>query len=79
VVIRKAEDTAAGCRSLARADRARAAGITSPHMRGSLERSADAWATRADLLQRLERRFNARAKTYADGREKAASERKQHG
>lgn len=57
---RRAEDTADGCRSLAENDRVRATAMINPHMRTSLERSADAWAARAKLLQRLETRFNER-------------------
>ena len=60
-VRRRPEDTAAGCRTMADDDRARAAAMGSDRMRFRLERSADAWTARADLLQRLERSFNARA------------------
>jgi hypothetical protein len=79
MVMKKPEDTAEGCRSLAQADRTRAADSTSSHMRRSLERSAQAWRTRADLLDRLESSFNARAKTYADDQARRHSERKAHG
>ena len=57
---RKLEDTAEGCRSLAEDDRARATAMINPHMRASLERSAEAWTVRAKLLERLERNFNER-------------------
>lgn len=57
---RKTEDTAEGCRSLAQNDRARAAQMVNPHMRASLERSAEAWTARAKLLDRLETNFNQR-------------------
>ena len=58
---RRPEDTAHGCRALADADRERAADMVNDHMRGAHERSADAWASRADLLERLELSSNARA------------------
>jgi hypothetical protein len=57
---RRPEDTAQGCRSLAENDRGRAAAVAGEHMRATLERSADAWAARAQLLDRLETSFNAR-------------------
>jgi hypothetical protein len=57
---RKTEDSADGCRGLAQADRARAATMTSEHMRAVLERSADAWSARARLLDRLEKDFTKR-------------------
>jgi len=59
-MVRKREDTAEGCRELATDDRARAADVGSGHMRNTFERSADAWATRAKLLERLATSFNAR-------------------
>ena len=59
-MVRKREDTAEGCRAMALDDRARAADIGSSHMRSTLERSADAWSTRAELLERLETSFNAK-------------------
>jgi hypothetical protein len=58
---RKPEDTAEGCRRLARDNRDRAASSPSEHMRHSLERSAEAWMARSHLLERLEANFNARA------------------
>ena len=61
LVKRKTEDSADGCRGLARADRARAAVMTSEHMRAVLERSADAWSARARLLDRLDKAFTRRA------------------
>lgn len=51
---RKPEDTAAGCRLLASDDRARAEQTVSARMRFRLACSAEAWTTRADLLDRLE-------------------------
>lgn len=60
-MVRKREDTAEGCRELALDDRARAAEVDSDHMRDTLERSADAWSTRASLLERLQTSFHARA------------------
>ena len=61
LVKRKTEDSADGCRGLARADRERAAATTSEHMRAVLERSADAWSARARLLDRLDKDFTRRA------------------
>ena len=58
---RKPEDSAEGCRGLERDSRERAAETTSEHMRTVLERSADAWSARAQLLGRLESNFLARA------------------
>jgi hypothetical protein len=58
---REPEDSADGCRGLERDRRERAAATTSEHMRMILERSADAWSARAQLLSRLERNFLARA------------------
>lgn len=51
---RKPEDSADGCRALEQADRLRAAAMPNPHMRETLERSADAWNARAVLLERVE-------------------------
>ena len=79
MVTKKREDTAEGCRSLAGADRERAAGVTAAHMRASLERSAAAWTTRADLLERLEKAFSARASAYAEEQEQRRSEGNAHG
>ena len=58
---RKPEDSAQGCRDLERDSRERAAAMTSEHMRAVLERSAEAWSTRAKLLERFERDFSIRA------------------
>lgn len=68
VVKGKVEDSADGCRALARADRARAASTSTGHMRAVLERSADAWSARARLLDRLERDFTKRAAAAANPR-----------
>jgi len=62
---KRPEDTGDGCRALAEADRTRAARVVNDHMRGSFERSADAWDGRARLLDRLEASFAARAEAYA--------------
>jgi len=51
---RRAEDTAAGCRTKAEHDRALAAAEPNAHMRDRLESSAAAWANRASMLERLE-------------------------
>ena len=50
------------------------------HMRLSLERSAEAWTARANLLERLEAKFNARAKANsAEALSNASIERKVDG
>jgi hypothetical protein len=64
---RKPEDSAEGCRALEQADRLRAAAMVNPHMRETLERSADAWNARATLLDRLEAGFNERAAENVEG------------
>ena len=61
-----------GCRSLAEDDRARAEAMINPQMRASLERSADAWAARATLLERLEIGFKERL--AASGRSAAPAQ-----
>lgn len=61
---RRRENTAEGCRSLSDDDRARAAEMLNPQMRASLERSADAWSTRAHLLDRVEASSNARVEAH---------------
>jgi hypothetical protein len=64
---------------MAEADRTRAAEATSAHMRGTLERSAEAWGNRADLLDRLETSSSARAEAVASERERLRSEREDDG
>ena len=71
---RKPEDSAEGCRGLERDSRERAAETTSEHMRTVLERSADAWSARAQLLSRLERNFLARAVEIQGGRQRPPNE-----
>jgi len=56
----KPEDSAQGCRALAKSDREKAAAANG-HMRATFERSAEAWTARAGLLERLEVNFKARA------------------
>jgi predicted HTH transcriptional regulator len=51
---KKREDTADGCRSMAQDDRSRAEESDSDRMRFRLACSAEAWTTRAELLDRLE-------------------------
>lgn len=63
--MRKREDTAEGCRELSLDDRARAADAGSDHMRARLEGSADAWAVRAKLLDRLKASSSARIEAQA--------------
>jgi hypothetical protein len=62
-MIRKREDTAAGCDELAQDDDARAASSESEHRRSALQRSAQAWTLRARMLDRLEREFARRARS----------------
>ena len=57
----KPEDTSVGCRAMATADQERAAALGTDRMRFRLERSAHAWTIRADLLERFESSFHARA------------------
>jgi hypothetical protein len=58
---RKPEDSADGCRGLAKSDLDRAAEAPVGHARTRFERSADAWTARAELLKRLEASSGARA------------------
>jgi len=57
---RKPEDSVVGCRAFAASDLERAAATLNEHIRSTFERSAEAWAARAKLLERLEAAFNAR-------------------
>lgn len=57
---KRPEDTPDGCRAFAAADRDRAATFAVDQARGRYERSAAAWTARADLLDRLEAKFQAR-------------------
>jgi hypothetical protein len=57
---KRAEDTAAGCRAKAAADLVRAVAPGDDYRRVRLERSAEFWSARADLLDRLEEKFRAR-------------------
>jgi hypothetical protein len=77
-MVRKREDTAEGCREMATDDRARAADVVSDHMRHRLERSADAWTNRANLLERLQTSFNARVKVRPPEQQQEV-EGKEHG
>lgn len=63
--IRHAEDTVTGCRQRSLADRQRAAAIPTDNARRKFEASAAAWDDRADLLERLEGAFLARAAAAA--------------
>lgn len=71
---RKPEDSAEGCRNLERDSRERAAATTSEHMRAILERSANAWSARAQLLSRLESNFLARAVEIQGDRQRPPNE-----
>ena len=53
-------DNAAACRERADADRKEAATLTTANARRLLESSAESWTVRAELLQRLEDKFEAR-------------------
>jgi hypothetical protein len=57
---RRNEDTAAGCRANAEADLTRAADLAEGHVRQRMEHSAAVWADRAEMLERLDRKFAAR-------------------
>ncbi|HEV2817158.1 MAG TPA: hypothetical protein VGW40_08060 [Allosphingosinicella sp.] len=59
---KRAEDTAAGCRANAAADLGRAGVPGGDFMRLRLEHSAAVWSERADLLERLEKKFRDRAR-----------------
>jgi len=56
-----ARDTALGCRDRAAADQLEADSMDTAHGRERLEHSAASWASRAQLLQRLEDKAGARA------------------
>ena len=66
-MIRKREDTAAGCSELAQDDEARAADSANEQRRSALQRSAQSWASRAEMLERLERYFAVRARRKRSG------------
>ena len=76
---RRAEDTAAGCRILADQDQVRAARTTSDRRRRLLEHSAEAWAARAALLERLESKSDVREKSIAVGKGRQEPEDATHG
>ena len=61
------EDSAAGCRANAAADLGRAHAPGGDFMRARLEYSAQVWTERADLLERLEKKFQARKDAVRDG------------
>lgn len=67
--MKKPEDTSAGCRTLAHNDQARAAHAGSDHMSKTLQRSAEAWTARADMLERLEANFKGRAASARQSRQ----------
>jgi hypothetical protein len=67
---RKPEDSADGCRAFAASDRERASTTANTHVRASFERSAEAWSARANLLERLETSFDARAASLTRGTRK---------
>jgi hypothetical protein len=57
---KRAEDTALGCRANAAANLVRANAPGGDYMRERLEHSASVWSARADLLERLEKKFRSR-------------------
>jgi hypothetical protein len=57
---KRVEDTAMGCRANAAADLNRAEAPGGDFMRLRLEHSAAVWSARADLLERLEKKFRER-------------------
>jgi hypothetical protein len=59
---KRAEDTALGCRANAAADLGRAGAPGGDFMRVRLEHSAAVWSERADLLDRLEKKFRERTR-----------------
>jgi hypothetical protein len=65
---KRTEDTGAGCRAKAAADLVRACAPGGDFMRVRLERSAAVWTERADLLERLEKKYQLRT-----GAERAAA------
>ena len=62
---KRPEDTSAGCRALAAADLLRAEAILVDHGRWRYQHSAHAWLARAELLDRLEAKFQARMRQAA--------------
>ena len=54
------KDTAGACRDRASADLLKSVAMLTSNERLALERSAQAWMLRADLLQRVERSFEKR-------------------
>lgn len=71
---RRPEDSADGCRALAKSDCEKAAAVPVGHMRARFERSAAAWTTRAGLLERLEASFTARAMSLEQERVSGSEE-----
>ena len=63
---KRPEDTSAGCRAFAEADLLRAEGLTGEHVRWRYRHSADAWLARADMLDRLEAKFQERVRRAND-------------
>lgn len=71
VLQKKLEDTSAGCRGRAADSLAAAAAMDTRNGRVRMETSAATWTARAELLQRLELRIEAREKAQPDGLETA--------
>ena len=69
---KKPEDTSAGCRGRAADSLVAAAAMDTLNGRVRMEASAATWTARADLLQRLELRVEARETAMPDGTEPAS-------
>ena len=70
---RRSENTPSGCRERAAFSLAAAAGMDTDNGRLRLEASADSWTARAELLERLELRHDAREASLADAADPARS------
>jgi hypothetical protein len=57
---KREEDTAVGCRAKAAADLVRAEALGADRMRWRMEHSAAAWTARAEVLEMIERKADAR-------------------
>ena len=76
---RKPEDSIEGCRALEQADRLRALAMPNPQMRETFERSADAWRTRATLLENFEASFTTQAADNVESHPKRGQPRATNG
>ena len=62
---KRPEDSPGGCREMAAADLRRADALVGDHVRWRYLHSAEAWTARAELLDRLEAKFQARVRGAA--------------